>query len=144
MFTAYKKDPAWVSNEEEEATLASSNSADEEDANAAIFSKQNLTIYGEGSLTVTGNYITGITCKDGLIIASGNSTVNAVDDGIGGKDYLIIKNGNIPVTTDGNGLKSDNDEDSDTVYITIEDGTFNIIAVGDAIQGEQGVLILLV
>ncbi len=122
---------------------ASSYSSDEEDANAAIFSKQDLTIYGEGALIVNGNYNDGITSKDGLIIASGNITVNAVDDGIRGKDYLLIKSGNITINADGDGLKSDNDADSGTGYITIEDGLFNITAGGDAIQGEQDVIIYL-
>lgn len=128
-------------NTQNSVSDGSSYSSDEEDANAAIFSKQNLTIYGDGSLNVNGNYNDGITSKDGLIITSGNITVNAVDDGIRGKDYLIIKNANITVNASGDGLKSDNNEDSGTGYITIEDGTLNITAGGDAIQAEQDVTI---
>jgi len=116
-------------------------SADEEDANAAIFSKGDLTIYGEGSLTVNGNYNDGITSKDGLIIASGTITVNSVDDGIRGKDYLIVKDGNITVDSEGDGLKSDNDEDSSKGYISIDAGTFNITSGGDAITAETDVII---
>ena len=116
-------------------------SADEEDANAAIFSKGDLTIYGEGSLTVNGNYNDGITSKDGLIIASGTITVNSEDDGIRGKDYLIVKDGNITVDSEGDGLKSDNDEDSSKGYISIDAGTFNITSGGDAITAETDVII---
>lgn len=118
-------------------------SADEEDANAAIFSKQDLTIYGDGELTVSGNYNDGITSKDGLIIASGTITVDAVDDGIRGKDYLKIKSGTITVTAGGDGLKSDNDEDAGTGYIDIEDGNIDVTADGDAFQAEQDILIFL-
>lgn len=116
-------------------------SADEDEPNAALFSKGDLTIYGSGSLTVTGNYNDGIASKDGLIIASGTITVNAVDDGIRGKDYLVVKDGTITVTAQGDGLKSDNEEDTTKGYITIENGTFQIISGGDAIQAQTDVLI---
>lgn len=126
---------------ENTVTDGSSYSSTEEDANAAIFSKQDLTIYGDGSLMVNGNYNDGITSKDGLIIASGNISVKAVDDGIRGKDYLIVKSGNITVNAGGDGLKSDNDEVSGTGFISIENGTFILIAAGDGIQASQDILI---
>ncbi|MEJ2149087.1 MAG: carbohydrate-binding domain-containing protein, partial [Chloroflexota bacterium] len=66
---------------------------DEDEPNAAIFSKADLTISGEGSLAVEGRYNDGIASKDGLIVASGNVTVDAVDDGIRGKDYLVVRGG---------------------------------------------------
>jgi hypothetical protein len=116
-------------------------STDDEDVNATIFSKQNLTILGEGSLEVKANFNDGITSKDGLIISSGEITVEALDDGIRGKDYLVIKDGAITVNAMGDGLKSDNDEESGTGFITIEKGTLNITAAGDAIQAAQDVQI---
>ncbi|MBN2149694.1 MAG: carbohydrate-binding domain-containing protein [Anaerolineales bacterium] len=82
--------------------------ADENEPNAAIFSKANLTFYGNGSLTVDGNYQDGIASQDGLIIASGALMINAIDDGMRGKDYLVVKGGNITINAQSNGLKSDN------------------------------------
>lgn len=114
---------------------------DEDEPNAALFSKSDLTISGRGSLTVNAYYNDGIASKDGLIIASGAITVNAVDDGIRGKDYLIVKDGTITVEAQGDGFKSDNEEDTDKGYITIETGTITINAGGDAIQAETDVMI---
>jgi hypothetical protein len=131
---------ALVSGTKNTVSDGSSYSSDEEDANAAIFSKDDLTIFGEGSLTVQGNYNDGIASKDGLVIASGTINVTAVDDGIRGKDYLYIKDGNITVEVEGDGLKSDN-EDSDKGYIMIDDGTIDITADGDGIQAETDLLI---
>ena len=110
-----------------------------DEPNAAIYSKTDLTIFGEGSLTVNGNYNDGITSKDGLIIDSGNITVNALDDGIRGKDYLLIKNGNINVKTGGDGLKSDNETNTGCGYISILTGVFNINSKGDAISAQTSV-----
>jgi len=116
-------------------------STDVDEPNAALFSKANLTIFGNGALTVQGNYNDGIASKDGLIIASGTIVVTAVDDGIRGKDYLVVKNGTLAVNAGGDGLKADNDEDSTLGYINIESGSFDITAGGDAIQATTDVLI---
>jgi hypothetical protein len=115
---------------------------DEDEPNAAIHSKDSLSISGSGALTVTGNYNDGITSKDGLIIDGGTITVNSVDDGIRGKDHIIVKDGDITIsTTSGDGLLSDNEGDDEKGYITIEGGEFDITAGGDAIQAETLVTI---
>lgn len=115
--------------------------ADEDEPNAAVFSSDNLTICGGGSLNVDANFNDGIAGKDGLIIKNGNISINSVDDGIRGKDYLVIKGGNINVNCGGDGLKSDNDEDACKGFIHIETGVLNIISGGDAITAESDVLI---
>jgi hypothetical protein len=115
--------------------------AQEDEPNAALHSKDYLTISGDGTLTVTGNYNDGITGKDGLIINSGTINITSADDGIRGKDYLIVKNGNISVTAEGDGLKSDNDEDTEKGYISIENAAIDITAGGDGIQAETHVLV---
>lgn len=103
--------------------------------NAALFSNSFMTIYGEGSLTVTGNYKDGISTDDGLLIKSGTISVTSADDAIRGKDYIIIRDGNITVNSKGDGLKSDNEEDAGLGYITIDTGTINITSTGgDAIN----------
>lgn len=116
-------------------------SADEDEPNAALFSKADLTIFGNGALTVQGNANDGIASKDGLIIVSGTIVVTAVDDGIRGKDYLVVKDGTLTVNAGGDGLKADNEEDSTLGYISIETGSFDITAGGDAIQATTDVLI---
>ena len=122
------------------STYVFANAADDE-PNAAIFSKGDLSFYGNGTLTVKGNYNDAISSKDGLIIKSGTINITSVDDGIRGKDYLIVKDGKITVNAKGDGLKSDNDEDATRGYIYLVKGTFSVIAGGDAISAETDVLI---
>ena len=112
-----------------------------DEPNAAIFSKADLTIFGDGSLTVNGNYQDGITSKDGLIIASGTLNVTAVDDGIRGKDYLIVKDGTLTVSVQGDGMKSDNDVDAALGYISVAAGKLTVTASGDAINAQTDVII---
>ncbi|TRZ41282.1 carbohydrate-binding domain-containing protein [Robertkochia solimangrovi] len=114
---------------------------DDDEPDAALFSKDDLTIFGGGELIVTGNYNEGIKSKDGLILKETTITVSSVDDGIQGKDYLIVYSGNVTVDSAGDGLKSNNDEDADLGYIQIDEGTFIITAEADAIQAETAVMI---
>lgn len=109
--------------------------------NAALFSKADMTITGAGALTVHGHYNDGIASKDGLVIAGGAITVDAVDDGIRGKDYVVIQDGNLTVTAGGDGVKSDNDDAGSLGYITVEQGTVTVAAGGDGLAAEGDVRI---
>jgi hypothetical protein len=115
--------------------------AEEDEPNAAIFSKGDLSIEGNGTLTVTGSYNDAIASKDGLTINGGVLVVNAVDDGIRGKDYVVVYDGQIVVNAQGDGLKSDNEEDTTLGYIAIENGVISVTAQGDAMQAQTNVTI---
>ncbi|HEX3006621.1 MAG TPA: carbohydrate-binding domain-containing protein, partial [Bacteroidales bacterium] len=113
--------------------------AEEEEPNAAVFSKSDLSVFGTGMLVVNANFNDGISSKDGLIIKSGSIEVTSKDDGIRGKDYLIIRDGNIKIKSGGDGLKSDNDEDGSKGFINIDKGTFAINSTTDAISAQTDV-----
>ncbi len=115
--------------------------ADDDEPNAAVFSKDDLSIAGAGTLTVHANYNDGIASKDGLVIESGTIVIDAEDDGIRGKDYIIIHDADITIDAKGDGLKSDNDEETERGYIYIENGNFDITAGTDAIQAKTDVLL---
>lgn len=101
---------------------------------AALFSADDLTITGTGTLNVTGNHNDGIAGKDGVVISSGTVTVTAVDDGIRGKDYLVIKGGKVSVTSGGDSLKSDNDSDQSLGYVSITGGTVSLSSGDDGVD----------
>lgn len=107
-----------------------------DEPNGAIFTNGDLTINGEGSLTVVGNYNHGIVSQDDLKITGGRIDVEAANDGIKGRDSIAIKDGSITVTAGGDGLQSSNDEDSEKGYIIIEGGALTITAAKDGIQAE--------
>lgn len=113
-----------------------------QEPNAAIFSKSDITFYGTGALIVDANFNDGISGRDGLIIKSGNITITAADDGIRGKDYLIVHDGTINVTSAGDGMKSDNESGSEAGYISIDAGKFNINSAGDALNAVTNITVL--
>lgn len=112
-----------------------------DEPNAAVFSKDDITFIGGGSLEVNGNYDEGITGKDNLKIENGNITVNSKGDAIRGKDSLTITNGNIVINSGADGLKSNNDTDQGKGNVSIEGGNIKIISMEDGIQGENNVTI---
>lgn len=98
---------------------------DEEGANAAVYSKADLTINGTGSLTVNGLTAHGIVTKDDLKIISGTLTVTAVKDALRGKDSVTIKDGILTLEAGSDGIASTNTEEGKG-FVLIEGGQFVI------------------
>jgi hypothetical protein len=116
--------------------------ADQEDEpNAAIFSNDDLTFNGGGSLVVYANYRNGIVSDDDLKIVSGAITVYAVGDGIKGRDSVAIREGTITITAGADALQADNDEDPEKGYILIEGGYLDLEAGLDGVQAETRLVI---
>ena len=107
---------------------------EENEPDAALFSKEDLIINGTGSLVVDGNYSNGIVSKDSLTIQSGSIQVDAARHGIKGKDKLVINGGNITVNALRDGIKSTNYENTSVGYIEINGGTLNIMSEDEAVQ----------
>ena len=104
---------------------------------AAIYSKSDLTLAGEGTLNVEGKYEEGIHTSDGLVIASGTLEVNAANTGIKGKDYVDILDGTITVTASQDGIKATNDTDGNRGWVRLSGGTVNISAGDDGFKAER-------
>ncbi|MCI7814370.1 MAG: carbohydrate-binding domain-containing protein [Lachnospiraceae bacterium] len=115
---------------------------EEDEPNAAIFSKDDLIINGTGALEVEGNYGHGIRTKDDLILISGTISVTAVKDGIKGKDSVTAENPELTIVSGEDGLRSDNDKEEDKGTILLKDGTYTITAGQDGIQAETTLEIL--
>lgn len=125
-----------------DAKFGTVTNADGDEITAAIFSKDDLIINGEGKLIVNAKNNDGITSRDDLLLISGNIQVTSVDDGIVGKDSVQIKNANITVTATGDAIKASNDTDAGEGYLLITGGTVTVTAAGDdALKGEQQLII---
>lgn len=109
----------------------------EDDPDAVIYSKADLTIAGEGTLKVNGNHEDGIHTSDGLVIASGTLEVNAANTGIKGKDYVDILGGTINVTAQQDGIKSTNDTDEGQGWTRLSNGTVTVNAGDDGFKASR-------
>lgn len=105
---------------------------------ACIYAKDDLTIKGEGTLIVKGNYNNGIHTSNDLRFR-GSTTINvtAANNGLKGKGIVDIENGNITIAaTNGDGIKSDEGEDEGSVVdnkgiVNIKGGNITITKAGD-------------
>ena len=112
-----------------------------EEPNAAIFSNDDLTISGTGSLSVIANFNNGITSQDDLKIISGTITINTANDGLKGRDSIVVEDGTITINAGGDGLQSNNDEDPEEGIIAVEGGVILITAELDGMQAENSLTI---
>ena len=113
----------------------------EKEPNACVCSRDDLSINGTGSLTVTGLNNNGIGTKDDLRIVNGTITVTAVKNALKGNDSVAIKGATIVLDAGKDGIKAENAEDADKGFVYIESGDITITAGDDAIQGQQDVTI---
>lgn len=114
----------------------------DEEPNACLFSKTDLTINGKGSLTVYGNCNNGIGSKDDLKIVSGNITVYAANNGLKGNDSVSIRDGVISIDSEDDGIKTTDTNKADKGFVYIRNGSITVKAGDDAIQATKNVTVL--
>lgn len=124
-----------------DAAAASKDDEQPDAPTATLFSADDLTIAGTGSLTVHGKSNDGIVGKDGLVILNGAVTVDAADDAIAGKDYLVVDDGTLSVTAAGDALKSNGDTPGELGWIRFDGGTTTIESVSDGIAAEGSITV---
>ena len=109
----------------------------DDDPDAAIYSTANLTLTGEGSLSVEGAYEEGIHTTGGLVIASGTLEVNAANTGIKGKDYVDITGGIVNVTAAQDGIKSTSTDDESMGFTRLSAGSVTVSAGDDGLKAPR-------
>ncbi len=107
---------------------------DENNIDAVIFAKTDLTLNGSGSLTINAAAGHGVAAKDELTIAGGSYTVTAASHGISAKDSLAIADGVFAITAGKDGIHAENTDDTSKGTLYIADGTFTVDAQGDALS----------
>lgn len=113
----------------------------DDEADAAVFTRSDLIIAGEGSLKVNGVYGDALKCKDALSVNGGKLSVTAADDGITGKDSVTVSGGTLDISADGDGIKSTNDTDAGRGFVTVDGGELSIASGADGIQAETALTV---
>ncbi len=106
-----------------------------------IFSREDLTINGTGSLTVNAGYQHGIVGKDDLKLVSASITVQAAGKGIAANDSIRIASGSYTVDSADDALHTSNSDEDGKGYIYIADGTFDLSTGDDGIHAATDLII---
>ncbi len=102
----------------------------EDEPYAALYSKDDLTINGSGTLEVTGNYRHAIASKDDTVITGGTITVTSVEDAVRGNDAIKIGGGNIIVNAGDDAFHSE-------YLFYIADGTVDVESCVEGYEAEK-------
>lgn len=102
---------------------------DDNNIDAAVFSKTDLTLNGSGSLVLTSPAGHGVVSKDELTISGGSYQVTAASHGFAGKDSVDIAGGSFVITAGKDGIHSD-------CAVVIQAGTFSIPYCYEGIEGQ--------
>lgn len=106
-------------------SLSDSSSNSDEKADAALFSKVDLTINGKGTLNVEGKKNNGIKANDTLHISGGTYNITAVGDAFNVNDEL-----NITGTAGDDGIHASGD-------LVIDSGTYTVKNSTEGLEGKS-------
>lgn len=109
-------------------------SIDDNNIDGVIFSKDDLTLNGSGSLSIQSVYGHGIVCKDDLVVTGGTYSIEAAHQGLSGKDSIRIADGNFTIVSGTDSLHSENTDDESLGFVYIAQGTYSLKAQTDGIS----------
>ena len=110
---------------------------DDNNIDAVIFAKSDLTLNGTGSLTIISAEGHGIVSKDDLKITGGTYDITAAGHALSGKDSVRIADGTFILTAEKDGIHAENADDEEKGYIYIADGDFTITSDGDGMDASN-------
>ena len=101
----------------------------------ALFSRQDLTLNGGGSLSVASPAGHGIVCKDDLAVTGGSFAITAASHGLDANDSIRITGStSLSIGAGKDGLHAENGDDASLGFVYISGGALDIAAKGDGID----------
>ncbi|MBQ6327076.1 MAG: carbohydrate-binding domain-containing protein, partial [Clostridia bacterium] len=128
-------------------TLSNGGSFEEEGIDAVIWSDEDLTFNGTGTLAIESPAGDGIDGNDDIKFVSGAYAITAAGRGVDSNDSIRIADGDFTVTTDGTAFRASHTSNDELGYIYIWGGSFKITTgdgageftiQGEAMGGPQG------
>ncbi|MGN0307973.1 MAG: carbohydrate-binding domain-containing protein [Lachnospiraceae bacterium] len=107
---------------------------DENNIDAVIYSREDITLNGSGTLVVSSPAGHGVVSKDSLTVTSGIYEINCASHGFEGKDDICIANADFTIVSGKDGIHAENADDASLGFVYIQSGTFDISAEGDGIS----------
>lgn len=117
-------------------------SANVDKPNACLYSADDLTIKGTGTLNVNGRFNNGIGCKNDLRIKECTLNVVAPNNILKGNDSVEIEAATVKLSGGEDGIKADSTDRTDKGYVLIMAGSkVDINCSDDAIQSTMSITV---
>ena len=104
---------------------------EEQEADAALYVKNDLVLEGEGTLEIDSS-VKAVHAKDTLTVEGGEYVIRSADDAFNGKDAVTVNGGSFSIvitdTSEGKGITSKGD-------VLLNDGSMEIEACSEGIEG---------
>lgn len=113
----------------------------EENIDAAVYAKDDVTFNGAGNLTVISPAGHGIVSKDSLTVTSGAYEITCAGHALEGKDDVAVAGGTFILTAGKDGIHAENADDATLGSVYISGGDFAITSEGDGISAAASVQI---
>ena len=107
---------------------------DDNDVDAVIFAKDDITFNGSGKLVISSPAGHGIVGKDEVTITGGTYEISSAKCAIRGNDSIAISDGSFTINAGTDGLHAENSDDDTLGNIYIAGGSFTIHAGDDAVH----------
>ena len=104
------------------------------EVDAAVFSKEDLTINGAGKLTISGNYKHAVVSKDELVVTAKALTLTAVETALSGKEAVAVEDAVISAATGNDGINTEG-------TATIRSGSLTFQCGDDGIHADDTAVI---
>ena len=110
------------------------------DEDAAVFSRDDLTMNGLGTVTVSSSK-DGIRTNDDMRITGGTWIIEASGSALKAHDSIYASDGEYHLTAEKDGIHAEDNDNDTTGCIVIEGGKFTIQAGDDGIHATTGVTV---
>ncbi|MBQ9347668.1 MAG: carbohydrate-binding domain-containing protein [Oscillibacter sp.] len=106
---------------------------DENNVDGTIFSKDDLTLNGSGTLAVSSPAKHAIVSKDDLIVTGGTYDITAASHALSAQDGIGIAGGSLTINAGKDGIHTSNDGDGTKGTVYVAGGTIALSAADDGV-----------
>lgn len=110
---------------------------DDNTVDSVIYSKDDLTLNGAGTLSIQAAYGHGVVSKNDLLLTSGTYEVSAAQHAFFGQDSVRIADGSFAIQSGKDAIHAENTTDVALGFLYIANGEFSITSETDGISASS-------
>ena len=114
---------------------------EDEKVDGVIYSKDDITFNGSGTIEISAGYNHGIVGNDDVKFTAGTYAIKATGKGVKANDSIRILDGSFDIESKDDALHTSNGDEDGKGYIYIAGGSFDLSSEDDGIHAEKDLII---